>query len=161
MTDESIRLRNQVELLREELRLTKDQYGRAHDNHEHILSQAKSALIEEKTRLELRYKSKSTRVIENLKYKAQVLDGKREELELEKQALQSCVPQNTYNSLKKQLKDLHRRHTEFKRVLLSSGVQQERRHQEDLKLLRQRLDLLDDNQQQQLGEFAEIATSTE
>ncbi|XP_052781716.1 centrosomal protein of 83 kDa-like [Mya arenaria] len=210
MTDESIRLRNQVELLREELRLTKDQYGRAHDNHEHILSQAKSALIEEKTRLELRvqeledkladamkkysraasiykkYKSKSTRVIENLKYKAQVLDGKREELELEKQALQSCVPQNTYNSLKKQLKDLHRRHTEFKRVLLSSGVQQvnigdmsfasinldatllpnysfneqERRHQEDLKLLRQRLDLLDDNQQQQLGEFAEIATST-
>lgn len=34
------------------------------------------------------------------------------------------------------------------------------RHQEDLKLLRQRLNLLDDNQQQQLGEFADIATST-
>lgn len=37
---------------------------------------------------------------------------------------------------------------------------QERRHQEDLKLLRQRLDLLDDNQQQQLDEFQEIAHST-
>ena len=39
-------------------------------------------------------------------------------------------------------------------------VFQERRHQEDLKLLRQRLDLLDDNQQQQLDEFQEIAHST-
>lgn len=37
---------------------------------------------------------------------------------------------------------------------------QERKHQEDLKLLRQRLDLLDDNQQQQLDEFHEIAHST-
>lgn len=34
------------------------------------------------------YKSKSTKVIENLKYKAQVLEAKREELELEKKALQ-------------------------------------------------------------------------
>ena len=37
---------------------------------------------------------------------------------------------------------------------------QERRHQEDLKLLRQRLNLLEDNQVQQLDEFHEIAHST-
>ncbi|KAH3880537.1 centrosomal protein of 83 kDa-like isoform X2 [Dreissena polymorpha] len=210
MTDDNIRLRNQVELFREELRLTKEQYHKAHDNHEMILAQSKSALVDEKTRLELRvqeledkladatkkyakavsvykkYKSRSSHVIENLKYKAQILEAKREEVELEKKALQSCVPQDTYNTLKKQLKDLHRRHVEFKRVILSQGVQQvnigdmsfasinmdasflpnysfaeqERKHQEDLKLLRQRLNLLDDNQQQQLEEFQEIAHST-
>lgn len=210
MTDETIRMRNQVELLREELKLTKEQYNKAHDNHERILAQSKSALVDEKTRLELRvqeledkladatkkyakavsvykkYKSKSCKVIENLKYKCQILDAKREELELEKKALQSCVPQDTYNNLKKQLKDLQRRHNEFRKVIVSQGIQhvpigemsfasinldatvlpnysfneQERRHQEDLKLLRQRLDLLDDNQQQQLEEFHEIAHST-
>ncbi|XP_060580457.1 centrosomal protein of 83 kDa-like isoform X1 [Ruditapes philippinarum] len=210
MTDENIRMRNQVELLREELRLTKEQYNKAHENHERILAQSKSALVDEKTRLELRvqeledkladstkkyakavsvyrkYKSRSTKVIENLKYKAQILEAKREELELEKKALQSCVPQDTYNNLKKQLKDLQRRHTEFRKVIVTQGVQQipigdmsfasvnldgsvlpnysfneqERKHQEDLKLLRQRLDLLDDNQQQQLDEFQEIAHST-
>ena len=54
MTDENIRMRNQVELLREELRLTKEQYHKAHDNHDRILAQSKSALVDEKTRLELR-----------------------------------------------------------------------------------------------------------
>ena len=44
--------------------------------------------------------------------------------------------------------------------MFSFVLLQERRHQEDLKLLRQRLDLLDDNQQQQLDEFQEIAHST-
>ena len=54
LTDENIRYRNQVELLSEELKLTKDQYHKAHDNHERILAQSKSALVDEKTRLELR-----------------------------------------------------------------------------------------------------------
>ena len=46
------------------------------------------------------------------------------------------------------------------KAMFSFVLFQERRHQEDLKLLRQRLDLLDDNQQQQLDEFQEIAHST-
>lgn len=212
MTDENIRMRNQVELLREELKLTKEQYQKAHENHDRIVAQSKAALVDEKTQLELRvhelenklaeatkkyakavsvykkYKRHSQRVIENLKYKCQIYDAKNEELQLEKKALQACVPQDTYNNLKKQWKDLYRRHHEFRKVLVSSGVQHvpigemsfasinmdatvlpnvsyneqlwERRHQEDLKLLRQRLDLLDDNQQQQLDEFHEIAHST-
>ena len=36
----------------------------------------------------------------------------------------SCVPQDTYNNLKKQLKDLQRRHTEFRKVIVTQGVQQ-------------------------------------
>lgn len=210
MTDENIRMRNQVELLREELKLTKEQYQKAHDNHDRIVAQSKAALVDEKTQLELRcheledklgdatkkyakavsiykkYKRRSQKILENLKYKNQILDAKNEELQLEKKALQACVPQDTYNNLKKQWKDLYRRHNEFRKVLVSSSVQhvpigemsfasvnmdatllpnvsyndQERRHQEDLKLLRQRLDLLDDNQQQQLDEFQEIAHST-
>lgn len=212
MTDENIRMRNQVELLREELKLTKQQYQKAHENHDRIVAQSKAALVDEKTQLELRvheledklaeaikkyakaagiykkYKRRSQKIMENLKYKTQILSAKNEELQLEKKALQACVPQDTYNNLKKQWKDLYRRHTEFRKVLASSGVQHvpigemsfasvnmdasalpnisyneqlwERRHQEDLKLLRQRLDLLDDNQQQQLDEFDEIAHST-
>lgn len=54
MTDENIRMRNQVALLQEELSLTREQYQKAHDNHERILAQSKSALVDEKTRLELR-----------------------------------------------------------------------------------------------------------
>jgi len=67
MTDENLRMRNTVELLREELRLTKDQYGRAHSNHEHILSQCKSGLIEEKTRLELRVQELEDKLDDALK----------------------------------------------------------------------------------------------
>jgi len=34
------------------------------------------------------------------------------------------VPQDRYNTLRKQLKDLNRRHNEFRQVLLSQGIQQ-------------------------------------
>ena len=54
MTDENIRMRNQVELLREELKLTKEQYQKAHDSHDRIVAQSKAALVDEKTQLELR-----------------------------------------------------------------------------------------------------------
>ncbi|KAK3103071.1 hypothetical protein FSP39_016231 [Pinctada imbricata] len=100
----------------------------------------------------------------------------------------ACVPQDTYNKLKKQWKDLHRRHGEFRRCLLAnvnpvtigdmsfasvtmpvdctflpgnvSYAEQERKHQRDLHLLKERLDRVDSNQQQQLEELQEIAHST-
>ena len=54
MTDDNIRMRNQVELLREELKLTKELYHKAHENHDRIVAQSKAALVDEKTQLELR-----------------------------------------------------------------------------------------------------------
>lgn len=54
ITDNNIRLRNQNELLREELKLTKEQYNKAHDNHERILAQCKAANADENTQLEMR-----------------------------------------------------------------------------------------------------------
>ncbi|XP_033746476.1 centrosomal protein of 83 kDa-like isoform X1 [Pecten maximus] len=213
MTDENIRLRNQVELLKEEVKLTKDQLHRIQDNHDLIVAQQKTAFTDDRTQLELRvheledklgtaqkkyqkacsvykkYKKRSQHVVENTRDRLQLMEAKNEELQLEKKALESCVPQDTYNKLKKQWKDLQRRHGEFRRFLLSTGglqqvaigdmsfgsvnlamdttlipnvsfTEQERKHQEDLRLLKQRLDIVDSNQQHQLEELQEIAHST-
>ncbi|XP_061187305.1 centrosomal protein of 83 kDa-like [Saccostrea echinata] len=212
MTDDNLRLRNQVELLREEIKLTKGQLKKVQDNHDIILMQQKSAFTEEKAQIDHRlqelqgqlkelhgkyqraltaykkYKKKSTHVVERLKDKIEILEAKNVEIELEKKALQACVPQDIYSKLKKQWKDLHRRHNEFRKVLLSSVfpvtigdmsfanvtvpvdctflpgnvsfTEQERKHQEDLRLLKQRLDRVDNNQQKQLEELQEIASST-
>lgn len=212
ITDESIRLRNQVELLKEELKLTKSQLHKIQDNHDLIVSQQRTAFIDDKSQLELRvhelqdklsqvqkkyqrallvykkYKKKSLYVIDNIKDKLALMEAKNEELSLEKKALEQCVPQDTFNRLKKQWKDLQRRHGEFRRVLLSgvtqvaigdltfanmtmpldatflpnnvSFTEQERKHQHDLKLLKMRLENLDTNQKDQLEEYREIAHST-
>nr|XP_022301785.1 centrosomal protein of 83 kDa-like isoform X1 [Crassostrea virginica] len=212
MTDDNLRLRNQVELLKEEIKLTKSQLKKVQDNHDIILMQQRSAFTEEKAQVDQRlqelqgqlkelhgkyqraltaykkYKKKSTHVVERLKDKVEILEAKNVEIELEKKALQACVPQDMYSKLKKQWKDLQRRHNEFKKVLLSSVypvtigdmsfgnvtlppdctflpgnisfTEQERKHQEDLRLLKQRLDKVDSNQQKQLEELQEIASST-
>ncbi|KAJ8306115.1 hypothetical protein KUTeg_016660 [Tegillarca granosa] len=147
ITDESIRLRNQVELLKEELKLTKSQLHKIQDNHDLIISQQKTAFIDDKSQLELRvhelqeklgqvqkkyqkallmykkYKKKSLYVIDNVKDKLALMEAKNEELSLEKKALEQCVPQDTFNRLKKQWKDLQRRHNEFRRVLLCGVTQ--------------------------------------
>ncbi|XP_062569584.1 centrosomal protein of 83 kDa-like isoform X2 [Saccostrea cucullata] len=144
MTDDNLRLRNQVELLREEIKLTKGQLKKVQDNHDIILMQQRSAFTEEKAQVDHRlqdlqgqlkelhgkyqraltaykkYKKKSTHVVERLKDKIEILEAKNLEIELEKKALQACVPQDIYSKLKKQWKDLHRRHNEFRKVLLSS-----------------------------------------
>ncbi|KAL5015541.1 hypothetical protein ScPMuIL_009811 [Solemya velum] len=124
--------------------LSRDQLNKAHSNHDQILAQQKAAFAEERTQLELRVhelgekfgksqeklektlkihkklKSRTQRISEHLKQKLQIAEAKHEELELEKQALQKCVPQDTYNSLKKQLKELQRRNNDFKRVIVSA-----------------------------------------
>ncbi|ESO89921.1 hypothetical protein LOTGIDRAFT_234038 [Lottia gigantea] len=171
------------------------------------MSHTKSALIDEKNELQQRvneledkyssvqsklakaavifkkYKKRSHKTTENLQDSVQILEAKNQELELEKQALQKCVPPEVHNKLKKQWKDLYRRHQEFRAILLpnidhvSIGEKSfavariqdstlnlsgefEQQHQEDLKMLKKRLDQLDDNQKQQLEELHDIAHST-
>ncbi|XP_041350468.1 centrosomal protein of 83 kDa-like isoform X2 [Gigantopelta aegis] len=209
LMDQMIKLRNQSELLKEELRLTQDQMVKLQDNQDRIVSSQRAAFIDEKTQLELRihdleakfenassklskaalihkkFKRKYRKVIEHLKEKLQLLEAEYTELDLEKQALSKCVPQDAYNRLKKQWKDLYRRHSEF-RALLLPNIRQvpigdmsfgtmaipfdvtlpnfsfdlEQQHQEDLHLLKQRLDTLDLAQKKQLEELQDIGHST-
>lgn len=212
MTDDNIRLRNQVELLKEETKLAKDQLRKLQDNHDLIVSQQRSSYTDERTELDNRvrelhdklahvqkkyqkaislYKKlrgKSHRVVDNLKDKIQLIEAKYEHLDLEKKALEKCVPQENHNRLKKQWKDLYRRHSEFRKCLIGGGVanvpigdmmftsfnmthdatflpnysfnEEERKHQDDLRILKQRLVMVDTSQQQQLEELQEIAHST-
>lgn len=211
MTDDNIRLRNQVELLKEETKLAKDQLRKLQENQDFILTQQRSSYTDEKTELDNRvrelhdklaqvqkkyqkalslYKklrTKSYRVVDNLKDKIQLLEAKNEQLDLEKKALEKCVPQESHNRLKKQWKDLYKKHAEFRKCLIGgvtnvpigdmmftsvnmtqdatffpnySFSEEERKHQEDLRILKQRLLMVDNNQQQQLEELQEIAHST-
>lgn len=54
MTDDNIRLRNQVELLKEETKLAKDQLRKLQDNHDLIVSQQRSSYTDERTELDNR-----------------------------------------------------------------------------------------------------------
>ena len=54
MTDENLRLRNQVELLKEEVKLTKGQLKKIQDNHDIILVQQKSSYNDERNELDKR-----------------------------------------------------------------------------------------------------------
>ncbi|KAK6176330.1 hypothetical protein SNE40_014634 [Patella caerulea] len=206
-TDQNIKLRNQVELLKEELNLTQEQLVKIQNNHDRILSHTRGALIEERNQLHERlkelegryshvqsklskaaviykkYKTRSHKTTESLRDNIQILEAKNEELDLEKQALKNCVPHEVHNRLKKQWKDLYRRHQEFRAILLPNvkhvaigdksfavatlpqdthnlSGEFERQHQEDLRLLKTRLDQLDNNQRQQLEELHDIAHST-
>ncbi|KAH9518941.1 Centrosomal protein of 83 kDa [Bulinus truncatus] len=130
-------------------------------------------------------KKKTSLITERLKEKLMLLNAQKTELELEIKALQKSVPFDKYNRLHKQWKDLWRRHNEFRTILfsvpshnstkvsqkkysemtldISSLLQQstfdnelEEQHQEDLKVLRLRLEALDKVQHEQLAELIEL-----
>lgn len=213
MTDKTIRLRNEVELAREELRLTQQQLGKLQANHELILSQQRAALQDDRAQAEARVseleqqlamlhdkynrassihkklKTKYSRVTEHLRDKIILLKATNKELDIEKQALQQCVPAEQHARLKKQWKELYRRHQEFRAIILGRSPydipigerkfakvdtnldftmpnmtileqELEKQHQEDLRLIRERLDHLDNLQSAQLDELTSIAHST-
>nr|KAG5711378.1 hypothetical protein BaRGS_006075 [Batillaria attramentaria] len=213
MTDKTIKLRNEVDLAREELRLTQQQLNKLQTNHELILGQQRTALLEDRAQAEARVseldqqlaglhekysraagihkklKKKYTRVTEHLRDKIAVLQATNKELDIEKQALQQCVPAEQHARLKKQWKELYRRHQEFRAIILGRSPydivigertfskvdpnldftvpnmtfmeqELEKQHQEDLRLIRERLDHLDNLQSAQLDELTSIAHST-
>ncbi|XP_041057788.1 centrosomal protein of 83 kDa isoform X2 [Carcharodon carcharias] len=117
-----------------------------------------------------------------LQEKVQLLEAKKEELEIEKHTYKQNVPYENHARLQKRLKDLQRRHNEFRRLILgpnfsaaglcnttnflsSTLVQgteatfvniQEEQHQRELCLLRKRLEELETNQKQQLQELGAL-----
>ncbi|XP_074231379.1 centrosomal protein of 83 kDa isoform X2 [Camelus bactrianus] len=119
--------------------------------------------------------------LKRLQEKVEVLEAKREELETENQVLnRQNVPFEEYTRLQKRLKDIQRRHNEFRSLILvpnlpptasinpvsfqSSTVipgmelsfpphMQEEQHQRELSLLRKRLEELETTQRKQLEEL--------
>uniref|UniRef100_A0A8D0L9U3 Centrosomal protein 83 n=1 Tax=Sphenodon punctatus TaxID=8508 RepID=A0A8D0L9U3_SPHPU len=110
--------------------------------------------------------------------KIELLEAKKEELETENQVLnRQNVPFEEYTSLQKRLKDLQRRHNEFRSLILVSNMPslnpmsvmpsilvpvpetssfphvQEEQHQRELSLLRKRLEELETTQRKQLEEL--------
>ncbi|KAK6994788.1 centrosomal protein of 83 kDa-like isoform X1 [Biomphalaria glabrata] len=208
LADSNMKIKNNAELLREELQMTKSQLEQLQNNHQVILMQQRSAMADDRVQLEGRIheleeklneslakynrasvihkklKTKTALITEKLKDKLMLLKAQNTELDLEKKALQKCVPFDKYNRLHKQWKDLWRRHNEFRTILFSipsssstsykkkvsevlldastvlqqSGFDNEleEQHQEDLKVLRLRLEALDKVQHQQLAELIDL-----
>uniref|UniRef100_A0A2K6KAG9 Centrosomal protein 83 n=1 Tax=Rhinopithecus bieti TaxID=61621 RepID=A0A2K6KAG9_RHIBE len=119
--------------------------------------------------------------LKRLQQKVEVLEAKKEELETENQVLnRQNVPFEDYTRLQKRLKDIQRRHNEFRSLILvpnmpptasinpvsfqSSAMvpsmelpfpphMQEEQHQKELSLLRKRLEELETTQRKQLEEL--------
>lgn len=191
------KLKNQVTLLNSELRSTREQLSKTEKDSDRVLAQHRGAWADEKAELQKRVeeldkelaemhskinkatllqkkkKQRYEKLVTKYKRKLQLLEAKVQELELERDILRKNVPLEVHNKMKKQLKDIFRRHNEFRTLLLSSNttqvpignmsfatasftgvpvssfLDQEKQHQRDLQLLRQRLDQLEDVQKRQ------------
>ncbi|ELW61501.1 Coiled-coil domain-containing protein 41 [Tupaia chinensis] len=123
--------------------------------------------------------------LKRLQEKVEVLEAKKEELETENQVLnRQNVPFEEYTRLQKRLKDIQRRHNEFRSLILVPNVpptaslnpvsfpssamvpgielsfpphMQEEQHQRELSLLRKRLEELETTQKKQLEELGSPA----
>ncbi|XP_005679881.2 PREDICTED: centrosomal protein of 83 kDa isoform X2 [Capra hircus] len=198
-------LKEMVERLKQECRNLRSQAERAQLEVEKALEEKQIQWLEEKHKLHERItdreekynqakeklqraaiaqkkrKSLHENKLKRLQEKVEILEAKREELETENQVLnRQNVPFEEYTRLQKRLKDIQRRHNEFRSLILvpnmppsasinpvslqSSAVipgvelsfpphMQEEQHQRELSLLRKRLEELETTQRKQLEEL--------
>uniref|UniRef100_A0A673M9J1 Centrosomal protein of 83 kDa n=1 Tax=Sinocyclocheilus rhinocerous TaxID=307959 RepID=A0A673M9J1_9TELE len=204
LLDTNSRLRESLERVREDLRSARTQMERTQQEAERLVEERRVEWLEEKHKLqekeaELREKYSQakerlqraafaqkkrktmTELKENkLQDKIQLLEAKIEELEIEASTarkyfrLQKSSYSEEHAQLSKRLKELQRRHNEFRRLLLGNQMTsstplaqsllipaesiflniQEDQHQRELSVLRRRLEELENSQQQQLEELA-------
>lgn len=199
------KLREKVEHLQQENRSARSQAEKAQHDAEKELEgsriewlQEKHKLQENLSHLEEKYKElkdklqraavaqkKRKNINDNkckrLQERVEILEAKKEELETEKSVLnRQNIPQEEYVRLQKRLKDLQRRHNEFRTVILGPNIAtsgflnpasylsstlvpgagfsvhsvQEEQHQRELSMLRNRLEELEIAQMRQLEELA-------
>ncbi|KAM5171110.1 centrosomal protein of 83 kDa isoform 1-T2 [Mantella aurantiaca] len=199
------KLRENVEHLQQENRSARNQAEKAQHDAEKELEgnridwlQEKHKLQENLSQLEEKYKElkdklrraaaaqkKRKNIYDNkckrLLDRVEILEAKKEELETEKSVLnRQNIPQEEYVRLQKRLKDLQRRHNEFRTVILGPNFAtcgflnpasylsstlvpgaefsvhsvQEEQHQRELSMLRNRLEELENAQKRQLEELA-------
>ncbi|XP_018427795.1 PREDICTED: centrosomal protein of 83 kDa [Nanorana parkeri] len=199
------KLRERVEHLQQENRSARSQAEKAQHDAEKELEgnriewlQEKHKLQENLSRLEDKYKElkdklhraavaqkKRKNIHDNkckkLQARVEILEAKKEELETEKSVLnRQNISQEEYVRLQRRLKDLQRRHNEFRTVILGPNIAtsgflhpasylsstlvpgaefsvhsvQEEQHQKELSMLRKRLEELEIAQERQLEELA-------
>ncbi|XP_069048604.1 centrosomal protein of 83 kDa [Lepisosteus oculatus] len=204
LLDANHKLKELLERLKEELRNARGQAEKAQSEAEKVLEDKRISWLEEKHRLqeqgtELQEKynqakeklqraasaQKKRKTLteskqKRLQDKIQLLEAKIQELEIEKNTLnKKPIYTEEQAQLQKRLKELQRRHNEFRRLILvphmtSAGIHdptpflsstlvaaadmsfpnlQEEQHQRELRLLRKRLEDLETTQQQQLEEL--------
>ncbi|NP_001340860.1 centrosomal protein of 83 kDa [Danio rerio] len=199
LLDTNNRLRESLERVREDLRSARTQMERTQQEAERLVEERRVEWLEEKHKLqdieaELREKYSQakerlqraafaqkkrktmTELKENkLKDKIQLLEAKIAELEIEASAeKKKSSYSEEHAQLSKRLRELQRRHNEFRRLLLGNQMTsstplaqsllipnesifsniQEEQHQRELCVLRRRLEELENSQQQQLEELA-------
>ncbi|XP_071490430.1 centrosomal protein of 83 kDa-like [Diadema antillarum] len=195
---ENDKLKETLEMLQNELVLVKAGMEREAERGEEKLTQHKMSWMDEKTQLERRLdelerkmkqaqkhreeavqahakkKKKYQKVVNRLQDKNQLLEAKNEQLELEKQALRNQIPKETYTKAVRRLRELQRRHAEFRNLMTSANLSQvpiggmsfaaasvsqpldasspikSTQHHDDLTAIRHRLDELSENQKLQM-----------
>ncbi|XP_045686475.1 centrosomal protein of 83 kDa isoform X1 [Phyllostomus hastatus] len=198
-------LKEMVERLKQECRNLRSQTEKAQLEVEKTLEEKQIQWLEEKHKLHERItdreekynqakeklqraataqkkrKSLHENKLKRLQEKIEVLEAKKEELETENQVLnRQNVPFEEYTRLRKRLKDIQRRHNEFRSLILVPNIpptasanpasfqssalvpgmelafpphMQEEQHQRELSLLRKRLEELETTQRKQLEEL--------
>ncbi|XP_011742988.2 centrosomal protein of 83 kDa isoform X1 [Macaca nemestrina] len=198
-------LKEMVERLKQECRNFRSQAEKAQLEAEKTLEEKQIQWLEEKHKLHERItereekcnqakeklqraaiaqkkrKSLHENKLKRLQEKVEVLEAKKEELETENQVLnRQNVPFEDYTRLQKRLKDIQRRHNEFRSLILVPNIpptasinpvgfqssamvasmelpfpphMQEEQHQRELSLLRKRLEELETTQRRQLEEL--------
>ncbi|XP_042325958.1 centrosomal protein of 83 kDa [Sceloporus undulatus] len=202
LADSNQKLKELLERLKHECRIARSQAERAQLDSEKHLEDKRVEWLEEKHKfiqriaeMEEKYnqtKEKLHRAAiaqkkrktlndnkqKKLLKKIELLEAKTEELETENQVLnRQNVPFEEHIRLQKRLKDLQRRHNEFRRLILFPSIPvlnpvnllsstlipgpeapisllQEEQHQREVSLLRRRLEELETTQRKQLQEFA-------
>ncbi|XP_008047657.2 centrosomal protein of 83 kDa [Carlito syrichta] len=144
----------------------------------HVIIQWRKSMM---THVVIQRKSLHENKLKRLQDKVEILEAKKEELETENQVLnRQNVPFEEYTRLQKRLKDIQRRHNEFRSLILAPNIptaaplppsgfplsamlpglelafpphMQEEQHQRELSLLRKRLEELETTQRKQLEEL--------
>ncbi|XP_043569266.1 centrosomal protein of 83 kDa isoform X1 [Chiloscyllium plagiosum] len=200
------KMREMLERLKEEIRNARSQAERTQHESEKLVEEKRVEWLEEKHKLQSRTaeleekycqakdrlqraalaqkkrKALNESKQKRLQEKVQLLEAKKEELEIEKHTYKQNVPYESHARLQKRLKDLQRRHNEFRRLFLGPNFSptglcnstnflpstfmqgaeatcmsvQEEQHQRELCLLRKRLEELETNQKQQLHELGAL-----
>ncbi|KAL6473626.1 hypothetical protein MHYP_G00171870 [Metynnis hypsauchen] len=198
LMEANARLRDSLERVREELRSSRSQMERTQQEAERLVEERRVEWLEEKHKLQereaelqekysqakerlqrasLAQKKRKTMTEakeKKLQDKIQLLEAKIEELEIEAHmAKKNPSYSEEQAQLSRRLKELQRRHSEFRQLLLGNHMAstplphsvfipgpessfsnlQEEQHQRELSVLRKRLEELESSQQQQLEEL--------
>uniref|UniRef100_A0A3B3T3Z2 Centrosomal protein 83 n=1 Tax=Paramormyrops kingsleyae TaxID=1676925 RepID=A0A3B3T3Z2_9TELE len=180
LLDANRRLREALERLREDQRSARCQAERAQLEAERVLEERRVEWLQEKHQLqerEAQLETKGSQAREKLQRaalaqkkrktmselkekklqdKIQLLEARIEQMEIEKSTENKKVFSEEQLQLQRRLKELHRRHGEFRRLLLgtqSAPGPPDEQHQRQLSSLRRRLEELETMQQQQLEDL--------